>query len=147
MRFIAAICALTLGTGFPAAALEQEALRADVRLTADRVGFDLQERYSNYTLTLTGPQGYVAQAEGARSAPTIRLADHGDVPDGVFTYSLTAATDRLDMSARLVDQRVNGREPGVARPRIGAQMTGQFRVENGRIQIFEQVDEPASNGG
>lgn len=147
MRFTAFICALTLALGAASSSFSDEAMRGDVRLTSDRIGFDLQERYSNYTLTVTGPNGYSARAEAARTAPTLRLADYGDVPDGIFTFSLTAATDRIDPSVRAVDQRVNGREPGVRAPRLGAQMSGQFRVEDGRIQVFEQVEEPASNDG
>lgn len=148
MRLIVILVVFVLSSGLSAAnALQQEALDAQARLTDERIGFTVQGRYTNYTLTITGPEGFVARAQGQRSAPTVRLADHGATPDGLYTYQLTAATDRIDPSARRVDQRTNGREPGVAAPLIGALMTGQFRVENDRIRIFEQIDEPAPQDG
>jgi hypothetical protein len=146
MRLTALLIAVSLAAGLGAAAAAQVRLQGEVRLTPERIGFDVQGRYTNYTLTIGGPEGYLARAEGSRTPPTVRLADHGDVPDGVYSYQLTAATDQIDPAARRVDQRVNGREPGLAAPRIGAQLSGYFRVEDERIQIFEQIEEPAPGG-
>lgn len=146
---LAVIGAISLGLGLcmaaPAAA--NEALEARVRLVGERVAFDVDGRYTNYMLTISGPEGYLASAEGARSAPTVRLADHGAVVDGRYQFQLTAATDRIDPSARQVDQSANGREPGAGLPRIGAALSGSFVVEDGRIKTFEQIDEPEPGDG
>lgn len=121
-----------------------ETLDAEARFAGERLTFDVRGDYTNFTVTVSGPEGYYAQAQGARSAPTLRLRDYGDVPDGSYSYQLVAATGRVDTVAARVDQRVNGREPGTARPRVGASTTGRFQVINGRIVPFEALEESSS---
>lgn len=133
----------SIGAGANAA---DESIQGQARFVGERVAFNIQGRYTNYVLTISGPEGYRARAEGARSAPTIRLADHGEVVDGLYTYQLTAATDRVDQTQARVDQRTNGREPGSGTPMVGASMSGNFRVEEGRIRIFEDLEEPPAEG-
>lgn len=130
-----------------AASAQAETLKGEARLLGERIAFDVEARYTQYVLTITGPEGYTARAQGARSAPTVRLADHGAVPDGVYRYQLTAATDRIAPGARRADHAANGREPGAGLARVGAALDGVFRVEDGRIQRFEQLDEPAAGEG
>ena len=130
------------------AAYGQVALDATARLTPDRLGFDVEGRYTNYTLMVAGPHGYTARAEGRRSPPTLRLSDYGEAPDGVYTYTLTAATNQIAPQARRIDQRDNGRAPGAGVPRIGASLSGHFYVADGRIRIFEPLqEEPPGQGG
>ena len=81
-----------------------------------------------FSAALTGPQDYQARVEGRRSPPTLRLSDYGDTRDGVYRFSLTAATSQIA-------------------PRIGAGMSGDFRVVDGRIRVFEQTEEPPEQGG
>ena len=144
-NFRFSIVAIVLAISSPA--YGQVDIDGMVRLTADRIGFDIEGRYTNYTLTVAGPQGYQARAEGRRSPPTLRLSDHGETPDGVYTYSLTAATNRVALQARRADHAVTGRQPGAGGPRIGASMSGHFRVVGGRIRVFEQTEEPPEQGG
>ena len=144
LRLSLVLAALALSS----AAYGQVALDGTVRLTSDRIGFDVEGRYTNYTLTVAGPHGYTARAEGRRSPPTLRLSDHGETPDGVYTYHLTAATNQIAPQARRVDQRENGRSAGAGVPRIGAALSGGFRVVDGRIRVFEPLEEePSGQGG
>jgi hypothetical protein len=141
VRTFAVVLALAGLSG--ASAMEREALDAELRLSPDRVSFQVEGRYTNFTLTISGPAGYLAQAQAARSAPTVRLADYGDAPDGLYTFDLNAATDRIAAGAGRIDHAANGREPGAGSPRVGAYLSGNFRVVDGRIAIFEQLEEPS----
>ncbi|PWE18730.1 hypothetical protein DDZ18_03820 [Marinicauda salina] len=130
--------ALSLFVAAPAAA---ETLRADERFTQTRLVFSVNGSYTNYTLTVSGPQGFHAQAHGERSAPTLRLADYGEVPDGVYNYQLTAATDRFREQVSQASRMNNGRENTTMRPRVGASVSGAFHVRDGRIREFEDIEE------
>lgn len=141
------IFACIISLGGTAQAFNDEDLDGRIRLLGERIAFDIDGRYTNYVLVIAGPEGYQARAEGARSAPTLRLADHGDVPDGRYRYSLTAATDRIDPSTQRVDHAANGREPGAGVARIGASLSGSFVVEDGRLRIFEDLEEPQPGDG
>ncbi|MEQ8435829.1 MAG: hypothetical protein RIA71_16485 [Oceanicaulis sp.] len=125
----------------------QEQLDAEPRFAGERLVFTVSGAYTNYVLSVAGPESYYAQIQGARSAPTLRLRDHGAVPDGLYQWQLSAATNRMVQGAARMDQTSNGREPGAGTPRIGAQTSGAFRVEDGRIMIFDDLTEPAPGAG
>lgn len=125
----------------------QEQLDAEPRFAGERLVFTVSGAYTNYVLSVAGPESYYAQIQGARSAPTLRLRDHGAVPDGLYQWQLSAATNRTVPGAARTDQTSNGREPGAGTPRIGAQTSGAFRVEDGRIMIFDDRPEPAPGAG
>lgn len=129
------------------AAQGQEQLDAEPRFAGERLVFSVSGAYTNYVLSVAGPESYYAQIEGARSAPTLRLRDHGAVPDGLYQWQLSAATNRVLPGAARMDQTLNGRQPSAGAPRIGAQTSGAFRVEDGRIMIFEDLTEPAPGAG
>jgi len=147
MRLVLLTLVLGAVMAVSSAAAGQVAIDAAVRLTPDRIGFDVEGRYTNYTLTVAGPQGYHARAEGRRTPPTLRLSDYGETPDGVYSFNLTAATNQLAPQARRVDQSDNGRAANAGAPRIGASLSGHFRVVDGRIRIFDQEEEPSGQGG
>lgn len=138
MRAVIAIAALGLLAAAPASA---ETLRASEQFTATRLAFSVEGSYTNYTLSVSGPQGYYAQAHGARSVPTLRLADYGEVPDGQYSYLLTAATDRYQEQVSQASRLDNGRDQATTRPRVGVAMSGSFQVRDGRILEFEDVEE------
>jgi hypothetical protein len=125
----------------------QERLDAEPRFAGERLVFTVSGDYTNYVLSVAGPESYYAQIQGARSAPTLRLRDHGAVPDGLYQWQLSAATNRMVPGAARMDQTLNGREPGAGAPRIGAETSGAFRVEDGRIMIFDDLTEPAPGAG
>ncbi|MGJ3230789.1 MAG: hypothetical protein ACFE0P_03245 [Oceanicaulis sp.] len=127
---------------FGAGASAEERLQVEPRFAGERLVFTVSGAYTGYVLTVVGPEEYYARAEAARSAPTLRLRDHGAVPDGLYQWEMTAATNRVAPGAARVDQARNGREPGVAAPRIGARASGAFRVEDGRIMVFDELEEP-----
>ncbi|WP_417476830.1 hypothetical protein [Maricaulis sp.] len=106
-----------------------------------RLSFTTDPGLSNYTLTVTGPDGYHGQIESARVAPTFRLADFGSVPDGLYSYEMTAATTEQQVLATPPVSGADGRS-GRTRPAlVGTSMSGSFRVVNGQIL---QMDPAAS---
>lgn len=138
MRALIAFLTLTVLSVAPASA---ETLRATEQFTQTRLAFSVTGTFTNYTLTVSGPHGYYAQAYGARTVPTLRLADQGEVPDGLYTYQLTAATDRYQEQVGTVNQLNNGRDNTTQRPRVGASASGSFRVRDGRILEFDDIEE------
>jgi hypothetical protein len=104
-------------------------LNASESFSGGLVGFALGDSYSHYTLTISGPAGYRAQVFSEAGAPTVRLSDFGDVPDGRYSYTLTAATFEYD---RTTPRLNNGREDAQL-PRIGAERTGSFMISGGVV--------------
>jgi|TARA_R110002073_G_scaffold34954_1_gene102900 hypothetical protein len=106
-----------------------------------RLSFRTDPSLSNYTLRVTGPDGYQGQVQSARVAPTFRLADFGSVPDGLYTYEMTAATTERQVLATPPVAGADGRSGRATPGLIGTSMTGSFRVVNGQIL---QMDPAAS---
>ena len=106
-----------------------------------RLSFNVDPSLSNFTLRVTGPDGYHGETRSARVAPTFRLADYGSVPDGLYSYEMTAATAQRQVLATPAVAGADGRS-GRAQPGlVGTSMNGSFRVVNGQIV---QMDPAAS---
>jgi len=126
--FVGLIAAAALG-GMAAAQAPAVDLNASESFSGGLVGFALGDTYSHYTLTISGPGGYQAQVFSEASAPTVRLADFGDVADGRYSYTLTAATFEYDRAAPRFN---NGREADQL-PRVGAERSGSFMISGGVV--------------
>ena len=127
-----AATALAAGLALTGAGLAQAPsvdLNASESFSGGLVGFSLGDTYSHYTLTISGPGGYQAQVFSEASAPTVRLADFGDVADGRYSYTLTAATFEYDRAAPRFN---NGREADQL-PRVGAERSGSFMISGGVV--------------
>jgi hypothetical protein len=107
------------------------------RFSGTRLNFNVESSLSNFTLRVTGPDGYHGQVFSARSAPSYRLGDYGTVADGLYYYEMTAATTQTARMATPPVAGANGRS-GQARPgTIGTATSGSFRVANGQILILD----------
>jgi hypothetical protein len=126
--FVALFAAASLGAAAAAQAPSVD-LNASESFSGGLVGFSLGDTYSHYTLTISGPGGYQAQVFSEAGAPTVRLSDFGDVADGRYTYTLTAATFEYDHTAPRLN---NGREDAQL-PRIGAERSGSFMISGGVV--------------
>ena len=107
------------------------------RFNGGRLAFTPRAGLSNYTLRVSGPDGYQGQVFSARVAPTFRLADHGSVPDGRYTYEITAATRERRTMANLPPAGADGRDGPAQAGFIGISQNGRFQVMNGRIVPFD----------
>jgi len=102
-----------------------------------RLNFSTDSALSNFTLRVSGPDGYHGQVFSARSAPSFRLGDHGSVPDGLYSYEMTAATPQLIRQASMPVPGADGRSANARPGNVGTSMTGSFRVLNGQILILD----------
>src|SRR5687767_6503179 len=68
-------------------------LKATERLAGTQIGFDPGASYSNYTLSVTGPNGFHASASSNTGTPAVDLRRFGRFDDGNYNYNLTASTD------------------------------------------------------
>tara|TARA_R110000868_G_scaffold11644_6_gene56952 strand:+ start:24957 stop:25406 length:450 start_codon:yes stop_codon:yes gene_type:complete len=128
---------LTAGLLSGAAIAQQPRLQVQDGFTEQFVGsrlsFRAEPTLTNFTLRVSGPDGYHGEIQSARVAPTFRLADFGSVPDGLYTYEITAATTEQEVLATPAVAGADGRS-GRARPGlVGTSTTGSFRVVNGQI--------------
>ena len=72
MKRTAIALVAVMAAGISSACLAQD-LKATQKFTDTQIGFDPGGTYSNYTLTITGPNGIQASAASKTSAPSIDL--------------------------------------------------------------------------
>ena len=105
-------------------------LLADPKFTETTLGFDVKGRYSNFTFTVTGPAGFSTQEFSRTSAPSLDIRKFNDLPDGVYIYQLSAATDEKIRTYTPPDN--NGREGTPALTVLkAASLTGSFLLTRG----------------
>ena len=119
-----------------------DTLVARASFAGTTIGFVAGKAYSNATLTVVGPNGYVATARSKTGLPALNLARSGAAPDGRYTYQLSAATAQAD-TAEIAQN--NGRAKAVV-ARKGDAMSGSFQVIGGSI-IAPLTAATASRGG
>jgi hypothetical protein len=125
------------GQGFRSVDQSVQDASFEERFSGSRLNFNVESSLSNFTLRVSGPDGYHGQVFSARSAPSLRLGDYGNVPDGLYYYEMTAATTQQVRSATAPVAGADGR-PAHARPgNIGTATSGSFRVANGQILILD----------
>lgn len=106
-------------------------MKVTQRSSGNVLGFDVQGPYKNVTLSIAGPKGFTARASAEKGNPSLNLGK--GLPDGVYTYQLTAATDKpADIIPSGLD---DGRGEHATRtvPLEGVSMSGTFVVRNGSI--------------
>lgn len=118
----------------PAGSAEIQVELSGTRLVVDRSS---TSGMSNFSLRVTGPDGYLAEVFSRRVAPTMRLTDYGTLPDGVYSYEVTAATSVRERQASAPRVGQHGRS-GVQQPGfVGTSQHGTFRMLNGQIVIAD----------
>ena len=106
-------------------------LKATQRFTETQIGFDPSGNYSNYTLTVTGPNGFQATSSSKTGTPAIDLRRFGTFDDGVYHYQLSASSGE---KATLRTPLDNGRGDSPAGTGLkGVSLSGQFAVKGGTI--------------
>jgi hypothetical protein len=122
--------AACIAVGFSGTCYAQD-LKAVQKFTDTEIGFDLNGRYSNLTLTISGPNGINATAHNRSGSPLIDLSRLGKIDDGDYNYRLTAATDdKVAVRTGLDD----GRDGGPTTSMLKSVSTdGKFQVKGGTI--------------
>ena len=130
MRFTSLGLAACLAAGVSSACPAQD-LKATERLAGTQIGFDPGASYSNYTLSVSGPNGFSASVSSSTGTPTIDLRRFGAFDDGTYSYQLTAASDEKIAMRTPLD---NGRSGRAADSKLKAvALSGQFLVKGGTI--------------
>ena len=109
-----------------------DSLDAQPSFSRATIGFVAAKAYGGGTLTVVGPNGFAASVTNKAGLPILNLAQFGAVPDGQYTYQLSAATAELDTSATTQN---NGRANSSIKPRKGVALSGVFVVRGGSIVI------------
>jgi hypothetical protein len=125
--------AACLAAGLTGACWAQD-LKATQKLTDTEIGFEPAGTYSNYTLTITGPNGFHASASSKTSAPSIDLRRLGTHDDGIYTYQLTASTDEKVPVRTALD---NGRGSPSGSLLKSVATSGHFEVKGGTIVKYD----------
>jgi hypothetical protein len=146
-RLAQAVIVLSLVLMVPVggAVAQEQSAASDVGLSArsagTRIYFDADPTYFNITVSVSGPDGYFGQIFSERRAPSFRLADFGEVSDGVYRFEMTAATQVYARNVSREPAGYNGRDVAGQRPREGVRFSGNFRVENGQVLVFDDADQ------
>jgi len=114
-----------------ASVCEGQDIKATPRFSETQIGFDPGASYNNYTLSVGGPNGFVARVESTTGTPTIDLRRFGMFDDGPYSYHLSASSDEKVPVRTPLD---NGRDGGPATSRLKAvSISGGFLVKGGTI--------------
>jgi hypothetical protein len=138
----------TLGLGVClAAAISAACWAQDLKATqkhSDTVlGFETGSGYSNYTLTVTGPNGFHASAASKDAAPSIDLRRAGATDDGIYNYQLTASTgEKVPVRTALDDGRSGAATSSMLKQ---ASASGHFHLKGGIIVNFDTAAREPSN--
>jgi hypothetical protein len=111
-----------------------QGLNAKQRFTDTEIGFEIAGRYSNLTLTISGPNGLHASAHHRTGSPLIDLRKVGGLDDGDYLYQLTAATDEKVLDRSGLD---NGRDGSATTILKSVSTSGQFQVKGGEIVKYD----------
>jgi len=108
-----------------------EDLQAKQKFSDTEIGFEILGRYSNLTLTVSGPNGINASAHHRTGSPLIDLRKIGTVDDGEYNYQLTASTDdKIPVRTGLDDGRDGGPTTSMLK---SVSTSGNFQVKGGTI--------------
>jgi len=127
------------GTGQPQFVNPAGPAEIQVELSGTRVSVDRSTTggMSNFSMRVTGPDGYLAEVFSRRVAPSLRLTDYGSLPDGVYSYEITASTSVRERRASTPRVGQHGRS-GTQQPGfVGTSQQGTFRMLNGQIVIAD----------
>ena len=83
MKSAALGLAVCLAAGMSSACWAQD-LKATEKHTDTVLGFETGSSYSNFNLTVTGPNGFHASAASKQTAPSLDLHRSGALDDGVY---------------------------------------------------------------
>jgi len=109
-------------------------LKATHAFGDSEIKFQPGGNYSNYTLTVAGPNGFEASAASKSDAPSIDLKRAGAIDDGIYHYQLTAsAENRVPVRSKLD----NGRAAEPTTTLQSVSMSGHFEFKGGSIVKYD----------
>ena len=134
MKSAALGLAACLAAGMSGACWAQD-LKATQKHSETVLGFETGRGYSNFTLTVTGPNGFHARAASKDAAPSIDLPRAGATDDGIYNYQLTASTGEKVPVRTALD---NGRSGATSDSMLKeASVSGHVHLKGGTIVKFD----------
>lgn len=114
--------------GFSGAAQASEVIE---RITSGSISFGGGVGMYNGTMTVAGPDDYYDQFMNENGLPTFTLQEAGKLEDGVYSYTLTAATaERQKIKRAQNNGRGDAAQDTMAVP---FSTSGMFLIKNGVI--------------
>lgn len=118
---------------------------ADESFNGTTLAFSYKGNFSNATLTVSGPNGlYISKVIG-NGIPALDLSELGALPDGLYTYELSVATDKFQSNNSGLDNGRGLNEKTIVN--IGARQSGIFRINKGSMdthQVVANLEESAT---
>ena len=100
------------------------------------ISFSEQRAVSNATLSISGPNGFVANSASENDIPSINLSDFGTLSDGRYKYQITSSA-LGDANKKITSSLNNGRASDA--PKImhkSVSQSGYFYLEDGQVKQF-----------
>ena len=104
---------------------------ATPRFADTQIGFDPGGNYGNYTLNVTGPNGFHASTWSKTGTPSIDLRRFGAYDDGLYNYQLSASTAEKATLRGALDNGRQGSQPDARLKTVS--VSGVFHVKGGMI--------------
>ena len=124
----------------PSWAISADDLNAFKRATGSEVSFSLGGAYSNATLTITGPDGFVVRNFSKTGNPAIDLIKAKANVDGIYTYEITVASPETVTIRNPQNNGRGGLDRKTMKRAISA--SGTFVVKGGLIVDMPNETEP-----
>jgi hypothetical protein len=101
------------------------------KFSETQIAIDPGAAFSNYTLTVTGPNGFHASASSRSEVPSIDLRRIGAFDDGTYHYQLTVSTSERVPVRDTLDNGRGGKRPETMAGSVST--SGVFQVKGGSI--------------
>jgi hypothetical protein len=143
---------LALSAVMATAQQTSKAAAADAHYSGGEIYFQANVRASAWSLTLTGPDGFVLIRRSQGSPPSISVFDQDGnaLPDGAYSYELQGEISRSGSAFETSDEETaEGRKMSLrsgVRPVELPALSGHFRIANGAI-VTPEGDEPRTSTG
>jgi hypothetical protein len=110
------------------------------------VGFTELDTVNNATVSISGPNGFVASNSAKSGIPTIYLVDFGVPSDGLYKYQITSSVVGTANTTKVGTQTAgrlnNGRQERANKVASkGISQSGYFHLENGQIKQFAALND------
>lgn len=128
---------LTFAAGL-VAGLAVSAAEVEARIENGALSFTGGQNLTNAVLMITGPGEFEKEETASRGLPVFRAQNSGRLADGLYQYSLTAATDeKIKIKNPMDNGRGSAARDYLLKP---YSMQGSFLVSKGTILPADNVE-------
>lgn len=113
---------------------------ANEKFSGSQLNFTAKNDINNVTLTVIGPDGFYQKRFSKKHIPSMDLSEFKGLKDGIYNYEITAASREMMKNENRLDNGRGGNDRNQVNKSL--QQSGHFRLANGKIMAFEQIEEP-----